>query len=205
MHSMSFGITYYAYWALDYTKVINFKNQMIKALNLELILPNFFLLKTNILFCFFFQAWPFYSNCIIFLCFKVRKLNGKNRKTDKGKFGRIDSSFVTLYWIRKCYKWKSSMKSFCHIFPTSCSSKTTSTSSTATTASSATTPPGGENLMIRAGGDMSRRKQKNPKPFFTSNEDQDDQQHQQQQQQHRREVEEDNKSSDGQNNNLNSR
>jgi hypothetical protein len=34
---------------------------------------------------FCFEAWPFYSNCIIFLFYKVRKLSSKNPNIKKSE------------------------------------------------------------------------------------------------------------------------
>ncbi len=46
----------------------------------ESILQNFFLCKRDILsvtICF--EAWPFQSNCMIFLCYKLESLNAENK------------------------------------------------------------------------------------------------------------------------------
>ncbi len=58
-----------------------FKKCQIKFKGLEES-SNFFHRKTNIFSSFYNQALPFDSNCNIFLCYKVRKLNiKKNRQS----------------------------------------------------------------------------------------------------------------------------
>ncbi len=45
------------------------------------ILKSYFNCKTDICYIFCFWAWPICNNCIVFVCYKVRKLNSKHRKT----------------------------------------------------------------------------------------------------------------------------
>ncbi len=68
----------------------------------ESILPNFFLCKTKIFFRFSLLSLAIQSTDNIFLCYKHSNLTTKIRKTEKSKFGRIDSEIrERLYWGSK--------------------------------------------------------------------------------------------------------